>query len=278
MVKRSTIWLSLCLFALCASGQFLQHRRTASRPTPSSSYTYIATAFDSADRIIHSSDYTSSADSKLLTISLWFKLSNAAENGTRRTLYWSTAAVFLWEVEDGTHTGSSVNNGMYFVAEDSGFASPLKFVVTSPTFTSGSTWHHFAMSVDMADTAKRFVYVDGSAATVTWINYNNLSLYFTSGGNPSFMAEGDGTSPCTGSLCEVWLAPGQYLDFSDSANLQKFRSAGGKPVSLGSDGSTPTGTAPKVYLKNGFATFQNNLGGGGNFTVTGTLTDDASIP
>jgi len=60
--------------------------------------------------------------------------------------------------------------------------------------------------------------------------------------------------------------------------LQKFRSAGGKPVSLGSDGSTPTGTAPTVYLKNPFGTFQNNLGGGGNFTVTGTLADDASIP
>jgi hypothetical protein len=48
-------------------------------------------------------------------------------------------------------------------------------------------------------------------------------------------------------VADVYFAPGQFLDLSIPGNVAKFISAG-KPVDLGSDGSTPTGIAPLVFL------------------------------
>jgi hypothetical protein len=50
------------------------------------------------------------------------------------------------------------------------------------------------------------------------------------------------------------------------------------PVSLGSDGSTPSGSQPIVYYKSPFASLVN-LGSGGDFSVTaGTLAAGSAIP
>jgi hypothetical protein len=85
-----------------------------------------------------------------------------------------------------------------------------------------------------------------------------------------------------GGMAELFFAPGQFLDFSVQSNRRKFRSSGGKPISLGADGSTPTGTKPLIYLHlddaetaNNFAT---NRAGNGNLTVTGALTTRATSP
>ena len=79
--------------------------------------------------------------------------------------------------------------------------------------------------------------------------------------------------------CE-WYLTNEYLDLSIEANRLKFRSAAGKPVDLGTDGSTPTGTAPFMYMRNPYDSFDTNNGsGGGWFSLTGTLIDGgADIP
>jgi hypothetical protein len=64
----------------------------------------------------------------------------------------------------------------------------------------------------------------------------------------------------------------EFLDISVEANRRKFINAAGDPVDLGSDGSTPTSTAPIVYQNGDFTNFETNQGTGGNFTVTGALT------
>jgi hypothetical protein len=69
-----------------------------------------------------------------------------------------------------------------------------------------------------------------------------------------------------------------HLDLSVEANRRKFISAAGKPVSLGANGSTPTGSQPIIYLANPTATWQDNLGAGGNFTENGALADAATNP
>lgn len=73
-------------------------------------------------------------------------------------------------------------------------------------------------------------------------------------------------------LGEAYFAPGQFLDFTVAANRRKFNQfVGGLllPVSLGTDGSLPTGVAPIIYLHldNGEAAsnFNLNRGSGGNF-------------
>ncbi len=82
----------------------------------------------------------------------------------------------------------------------------------------------------------------------------------------------DGTLGFNGLLSEFFFTD-QLLDLSNPANLLKLRTAGGKPANLGLTGSTPTGTTPRIYLHNPYSTFQTNVGTGGNFTVTGALTD-----
>lgn len=83
-------------------------------------------------------------------------------------------------------------------------------------------------------------------------------------------------------LADFWLAPGQFIDFSIEANRRKFISAEGKPVDLGADGSTPTGTAPAIFFRRdpsaAASTFANNLGTGGAFAITGTLTNADTSP
>lgn len=85
-------------------------------------------------------------------------------------------------------------------------------------------------------------------------------------------------------LADFWFAGQSLLTGSDitEATRRKFISAEGKPVNLGADGSTPTGTAPVVFFRRApeaaASTFANNLGTGGAFTITGTLTNAGTSP
>lgn len=63
-----------------------------------------------------------------------------------------------------------------------------------------------------------------------------------------------------------------------TANRRKFISAAGKPVSLGSDGSTPTGAKPLIFLSGDASSYSDNLAGTGAFTVTGALTNATTSP
>ena len=82
-------------------------------------------------------------------------------------------------------------------------------------------------------------------------------------------------------MAEFWLDD-SFIDFSNATNRQKFYSSGGDAVDLGSDGSTPTGSAPLVYLHldsgetgNNFA---SNAGTGGDLSVTaGALTNAGGL-
>ncbi len=92
----------------------------------------------------------------------------------------------------------------------------------------------------------------------------------------------------TGDMAEFWLETGVSLlngaGSFDAATLEKFRDPStGKAVDLGTDGSTPTGTAPGVYLSrrsgDAVAAFLTNRGTGGAFTAeTGALTSAATSP
>lgn len=66
----------------------------------------------------------------------------------------------------------------------------------------------------------------------------------------------------------------EYIDFDVEANRTKFFNTDNSLNSsaIGSDGSGPTGTIPIIFFDNPFGTFETNLGSGGGFTLTGTLT------
>jgi hypothetical protein len=156
----------------------------------------------------------------------------------------------------------------------------LDIFTTSGSVLAGSSWRNFLASWDMADTAKRHIYLDDSS-DLNITTYTNDVLDYTCadwavGANPG------ANFKFNGPLAEIYFAPGQYLDFSVEANRRKFISSSGKPVNLGSDGSKPAGIAPIVYqhLDDGeaVANFATNRGTGGDFSITGTLTTADSSP
>jgi hypothetical protein len=86
---------------------------------------------------------------------------------------------------------------------------------------------------------------------------------------------GSGTE-FSGDIWRMWLAPGQKLHGVDgtisAGTIAKFLGADGRPMSLGSDGSTPTGVAPAVYFDGDADTFGTNRGTGGAFSQFGIFT------
>lgn len=146
---------------------------------------------------------------------------------------------------------------------------------STSTFATGGGWHHFIASWDLAATTAQMYIDDVDEANITVGPTDDTIDYAQTG--QTIGARSDSSLFVNGSLQEFWLTD-TFIDLSVTANRRKWYSAAGKPVDLGSDGSTPTGTQPIHYLKNSFGTFENNLGSGGNFTVTGALTDEGTSP
>ena len=165
---------------------------------------------------------------------------------------------------------------------DTGSSNLLAF--NSSAITAGATWRHILASWDTGFSSGNklhHLYVTNTSdktVSVDSANGANVNLGATNWG---IGARTNASNKLNAALAEFYFAPGQYLDFSTSANRAKFIS-GGKPVNLGGDGSVPTGTVPIAYfriLNGGAATdFATNLGTGGNMTITGTLDIASSSP
>ncbi len=92
-------------------------------------------------------------------------------------------------------------------------------------------------------------------------------------------ARSDDANDANMDVAEVYLNLAESIDIDVSANVEKFRSSAGKPVDLGATGSTPTGTAPIIYLSGDATGFLTNKGTGGSFTVaTGSLSTAGTSP
>lgn len=148
------------------------------------------------------------------------------------------------------------------------------------SYTASATWLHILASWNVNAAV-------GSRTANLYINdVSDLSIPLDTGAafnveytdsNWAVGARTSGSFLFDGCMAEVYFAPGQFLDFSVTANRRKFITVG-KPADLGSDGSTPTGIAPILYLNNVAQTFGVNKGTGGDFTVTGTLTPANTTP
>lgn len=141
---------------------------------------------------------------------------------------------------------------------------------TGVTFVVGRNYS-VVVSVDLTDTAKRFVYINGQAVSATWSTYTNDLIDFNISTSPRYHI-GNGvvtTSPLNGKLGALWFNT-SYIDLSVATNLAKFVTGTGidaKPVDLGATGELPTGTAPLIYLPMYGNNAGKNYGTGGDFTV-----------
>ena len=148
------------------------------------------------------------------------------------------------------------------------------FLGYSGNFTDDYDWHHVLASVDLS-IPKIHYYIDDVLNNVAPVQIND-TIDFT---HTDWIvgANDGGGNPWNGGIAQLYFAPGQFLDFSVVSNRRLFISASGKPVSLGMDGSKPTGTAPAIFLRRR-KNFGTNFGTGGDFTPDSVSLDTAKGP
>jgi len=223
-----------------------------------------------------------SPDSRYLAWSSWFKL-RASNPGLIPSI---NGGLF---VVDPHNAGGIIPNfqtnitnyptgpvdlaGSWYNADAS---SELDWETPAP---SAEEWHHEIVGLDFGVSPPVVsIYVDG-------VDVTNIQF---AGGDPSVMVFNGlpaafghwGTYGYPMDRADIWFAPGQNIlleggnDIPDSL-IAKFRDPGtGKPVSLGADGSLPTGTAPEGFFRLAPGadplTFAINLGAGGAAAWSGT--------
>lgn len=150
----------------------------------------------------------------------------------------------------------------------------LGTTTTSPTFAA-STVYCVQICIDMANTANRQIYINGTAATTTWTTYVNDTINF-SNSNPFCIGSIPTGNYVNGKISEFYLC-NEYIDFSQEANRLKFRDAFGNPVNLTQQIEAAAIPNPAIYMRFPPTSFGTNSGTGGNFTVNGTITDGGQL-
>lgn len=215
----------------------------------------------SSDYFSRGAGLTGAVDGGDFLFSVWINPSMA--DGTEKFIFGT----------DGTYCRRFTTNkiGVSMTKTVGGDAFGL---TSTASLTQAGGWYHVIFSVDMTGGTMQCYINDASGHTVDlapngslgwteanwWIGtYNGLSSLFD------------------GEMAEFYLT-NEYLDLSVAANRRKFISASGKPVDLGADGSTPTGTAPLIYLSGAAASFATNKGSGGGMTENNAVTDGSDLP
>ena len=227
-----------------------------------SSYGGQSYSFDgSDDLLLRTSDFTSNTDSKTFTFSCWY-FSNLDQTG-----YWYT-----------TSNGAS-NNGRVIIGRANGNLQVMCYnnsgslilgVSTSANIPYGS-WNHIVVSIDLANSSNRYVYINDSAHTVTYNTYTNDTIGFS---NTTHAVSGNSyssTSSGQTSLAHVFLDY-TYRDLSVESNRRLFYSSSGEPA---------TGQAslnPIMYMPLTSESSPNtNSGTGGDFTTQGSPTYNSNF-
>jgi len=231
-----------------------------------------------------SSDYlshTSSAgftDGKQLTVSMWFRpatVHTARIYEFANALY-SQAGSEIFIVSDGRIRWGARNSSNNYVMR-------FDILSTGTKAYSANTWYHLLGSVDLTSTSTRHFYLNEVAITNpsdgTWSDYNNDNMDLTRN-TYAIGSASDFSNKFNGDLGPLWIDD-SYIDLSVESNRRKFISSSGTPVDAGSDGSTPTGSQPLIYIKGGATTWNSatqNVGSTSDFTMTGSVTDSSNEP
>lgn len=194
-------------------------------------------------------------NSPTLLMSLWFLRPTGAASFA---ILQGGGGGFIWDLIPN-------NVGTVFTRLDNS-DSALFDSTNMPSITVADTWVNVLLA-----------YNRSTGARMRYVNDTNKSSD-TSGptGFDLAIAENTLALPPTGDtttgLSMVYIST-DFLDITVEANRRKFIDAEGKPADLGADGSTPTGSQPEIFAPDG--NIGNNLGSGGDATVTGTPTEIA---
>lgn len=204
------------------------------------------------------------SDSALLTVSMWVKFGDVG--GFLITSFNDFNSYFGYGLIFTTDVGGAFM--------DAALAKYFQFGSANGIAQADGNWHHFFSSVDTnhAAGAKLFnLYWDGTSQINAGSTVDSDTAFNIGFNAKPFGVPANSTnlgSQGMMSFSDVWIAPGVYLTSSD---ITKFRTVDGKPVDLGANGETPTGSSPAYFFHGDATTFATNLGSGGSVTLVGSL-------
>jgi len=226
------------------------------------------------DWLTRGAGLTGAVDSKLWTVSFWFK--SGANGGTRRIFTTSTA---VGGADNIAHRmlKDATNNFFRAQAINASATTILDIQSSNASLEVADGWQNIMFSVDMADVAKRHLYIDDVSDLATVTTFTDDTMDFTRAEH-GIMAGPDGASKISGDVADFWFATGVYIDLSLEANRRKFIDENKRPVYLGESGERPVGTSPIIFFSGSASTWHTNRGTGGGFTINGALTEATTSP
>jgi 3',5'-cyclic AMP phosphodiesterase CpdA len=220
--------------------------------TATDDFEYVSVVLDGNDRINRGADLTGLSDGKQFYLSFWFKCAADAE----QSVFGSSAQTVHVQLNNAA--------GVMRITAQNSAASTILDLRTAGQYRDNA-WHHVMISVDLTDTGKRHLYVDGVSDLVAF-TYTDDNMDLTPG-DWSVGSRGDAFAQYSGKLCE-FVFGNTYIDLSNATNREKFRTSGGEPEDILGAGLTPI-----IYLTNPVPAWHENEGSGGDFSENGTLVD-----
>lgn len=188
---------------------------------------------------------TSAADSTGVSIVAWISPDAGGDGTIRRVLHASTSS----STERGYLRLNSDNTVGFRINDSAG--TVLVNRPSAHTLLAGSGWTCVMCSADLVANKVLIYFGDTEEyngacnSTATQISFGTSGLYRWSIGG-TYTAG----NPYAGGVGNLAFHHSAALDFTQVSVRRKFISATGKPVNLGSDGSTPFGSQPLIYMGN----------------------------
>lgn len=175
---------------------------------PSASGVADAIDFDGAtDYLSRSSDLVGNADGKTFTFSIFG---------------WRNATGALHTIYDNGKITIQINasDQVIITGKNAAGTTILSATATAPTIQK-QTFDSLLISIDLANTANRSIYIGDAAATVTWTTYTNDALDWTAATHAVGAVYSGAASKYTGRLSSLFLDY-TYRNLSIEANRRIF--------------------------------------------------------
>jgi len=216
-------------------------------------------SFDgSNDYLSRTSDLSGNSDSKTFTFSAWVYV---AYDGSSKWPY----VINFGSNGDFYISNTESNQSLSLVANNSGGTRILQ-IASGVGSWAINTLNHALISVDLANSSNRHVYINDALVSATWNYYTNDSINFTNsliniGANKNSIA------PMYGRLAHVFLDY-TYRDLSIESNRRLFIDSDGKPA-------TGQSSVDK-YLDDTFNAYPSAFASSGGAMNTITFNGDGS--
>jgi hypothetical protein len=207
-------------------------------------------------------DFTGSTDAKEMTFVAWFK--RAATGGTH----------YFYEEPGASFEILFLTNDVIRLNAENSVGTLIR-QINSTANTDTTNWQCLMISIDMANTNNRHMYLGDTSIFNSQDAYTDDTIDFTVADH-GVWAQNNGNNKMNADVSILWYDQGVYTDFSVESNRRIFFSSSGKvPASLNNstDGAVGGLSQPILFLNGDSTDYGTNLGTGGGLTTRGTLSN-----